>query len=223
MAASRRCALRYAAGLLACGVAGALPLAGLAQPAADNGPAPTGYRDIPPQPVPAGDVIELVEFFWYGCPHCARFQPYFVPWVQRQPADVQLRRVPAAFRPSWMPHARLYYALEALGALERYHERVYHAYHVENVPLDSAADIADWAEQQGMNRERWLAAYASEDVDRKLADDREALRRYTVTGTPSIVVDGRYLTSSGMTPGVAAMIPVLDRLVAMAREQRARR
>lgn len=203
-------------------MAGALPLRGLAQPAADDSSAATGYRNIAPQPVPAGDVIELVEFFWYGCPHCARFQPYFVSWVKRQPADVLLRRVPAAFRPSWVPHARLYYALEALGTLERYHEQVYHAYHVERVPLDSAAAIADWAEQQGMNRERWLAAYDSEDVDRKLAGDREALLRYTVTGTPSIVVDGRYLTSSGMTPGVAAMIPVLDQLVAMAREQRVR-
>jgi thiol:disulfide interchange protein DsbA len=181
------------------------------------------YREIPLQPVPAGNVIDVVEFFWYGCPYCFQFHPYFEAWVQRQPADVMVRRVPAAFRESWVPHARMYYTLEALGALERLHDQAYKSYHVDETRLNTTDAIADWAAKHGIDRERWLTVYRSDDVSRRVMDAQDQLRRYAVSGTPSVVVGGRYLTSSGMTPGVAAMIPVLDDLVALAREQRSAR
>jgi protein dithiol oxidoreductase (disulfide-forming) len=191
-----------------------------AQDAATGLRANLDFRPIPAQPVPGGGVIEVVEFFWYGCPYCDQLQPHFRAWLQRQPADIVVRRVPAVFRPTWVPHARLYYALEALGALERLHQQVYDSYHAERARLDSTEAIADWAASHGIERERWLAVYGSQDIDRRVEAAREQLQRYTVSGTPTLVVDGQFLTSSGMTPGVAAMIPVLDGLVAQARAQR---
>lgn len=210
----RRTALRLLA---------ALPLAvasARAQEAGQRARLNVTYREIPPQPVPAGNVIEVVEFFWYGCPYCFQFHPYFEAWVQRQSADVMVRRVPAVFRQSWVPHARMYYTLEGLGVLGRLHDEVYKSYHVEQAPLNTADAIADWAANHGIDRERWLTLYRSDEVSSRVMDAQDQLRRYAVSGTPSVVVGGRYLTSSGMTPGVAAMIPVLDDLVALAREQR---
>jgi thiol:disulfide interchange protein DsbA len=181
------------------------------------------YRLIPQQPVPAGALIDVVEFFWYGCPYCYELAPLLDAWLVRKPADVALRYIPAVFRRSWMPHARIYYTLEALGELGRLHDEVYHSYHLEQLPLEETEAIADWAVRHGIDRARWLSVYESQDIDRKIDAARETLRSYTVAGTPSLAVDGRYLTSSGMTPGVPAMIPVLDRLIAMARQDRARR
>src|SRR5918997_352262 len=89
------------------------------------------YLLIEPQPVTTGERIEVIEFFWYGCPHCNNLQPPLEAWLKRKPADVELRRIPANFRESWVPHARLYYTLEALGEIGRLHQAVYRSMHVE--------------------------------------------------------------------------------------------
>lgn len=181
------------------------------------------YRLITPQPVPPGDRIEVIEFFWYGCPYCYQLQPALDEWLAHKPPDVAFRRVPAIFRESWVPHARIYYALEALGALARLHAIVFESYHFDQLPLNTTSSIADWAAQHGLDRNQWLATYESADIDSKVLWSRELTRRYSLAGTPSLVVDGRYLTSSGMTPGVRAMLPVLDGLIALARADRVRR
>ena len=181
------------------------------------------YRLIEPQPVPPGDRIEVIEFFWYGCPYCYQLQPALDEWLAHKPQDVAFRRVPAIFRESWVPHARIYYTLEALGALDRLHAIVFESYHFDQLPLNGTSSIADWAAQHGFDRERWLATYESADIDSKVLRSRDLTRRYSLAGTPSLVVDGRYLTSSGMTPGVRAMIPVLDGLIELARADRVRR
>src|SRR5688500_8958534 len=102
------------------------------------------YIQIKPQPVQTGDRIEVVEFFWYGCPHCNNLQPPLEAWVKRKPADVELRRVPAVFRESWLPHARIYYTLEALGEVDRLHQAVYAAIHKNNEDLLNSNATADW-------------------------------------------------------------------------------
>lgn len=217
---ARRATLRLLAGLAAAGVTASRARAADAPDSEGRAPAQAGYRLVPPQPVPSGNVIDVVEFFWYGCPFCYQLEPYFHAWLQRQSADVVARRIPAVFRDSWVPHARLYYTLETLGALDRLHQQVYDSYHVEQTPLTSVDEIADWAERHGIERERWLSVYRSDEISDHIVRARDQLLSYTVSGTPSVVVDGRYLTSSGMTPGVPAMIPVLDSLIALVREQR---
>lgn len=178
------------------------------------------YVAIPPQPVATDERIEVVEFFWYGCPHCHKLQPALEAWIKRKPADVELRRIPAAFRESWLPHARIYYTLEALGETERLHQSVYTALHQNKESLMNANETADWAARNGIQPAQWLAAYNSPEVTREVEASKELTKAYAVPGTPSLVVDGRYLTSSGMAESMSALIQTLEALVVMARERR---
>ena len=179
------------------------------------------YLLIDPQPVATGNRIEVVDFFWYGCPHCYNLQPSLEAWLKRKPADVELRHIPAIFRESWVPHARLYYTLEALGEVDRLHQAVYRAIHAERESLMNASSTAEWAARNGIDSTRWLAAYNSPEVERKVEQARALTRSYSIEGTPSLVVDGRYLTSSGMAESMPAVISILDGLITIARERRA--
>lgn len=178
------------------------------------------YVAIAPQPVATAERIEVVEFFWYGCPHCNNLQPALEAWLKRKPADVELRRIPAAFRDSWLPHARVYYTLEALGETGRLHQSVYTALHQNKESLMSADETADWAARNGIQPSQWLAAYNSPEVTRKVEASKDLTRAYSVPGTPSLVVDGRYLSSSGMAESMSALIHTLEGLIVMARDRR---
>lgn len=179
------------------------------------------YRVIAPQPVETGERVEVIEFFWYGCPYCNELQPALEEWAKRKPADVVLRHVPAILRDSWAPHARIYYTLELLGELDRLHQRVYQGYHVEELHMSKPDVMEQWAARNGIDRRKWLDAYYSPEVDARVARAHQLTKRYDIQGTPSVVVDGRYLTSSSMTPSVRAVMPVVDDLIRLARQQRA--
>jgi len=183
------------------------------------------YELLPqPQPVTTGERIEVIEFFWYGCPHCNNLQPPLESWLKRKPADVELRRIPAVFRDSWIAHARLYYTLEALGELPRLHQSVYRAIHFEKESLTTASTSADWAMRHGgIEQGRWLGAYNSPEVERKVQESRTLTKVYALRGTPSLVVDGRYLTSSSMAESMPGVITILDGLIVMARGERAKK
>jgi thiol:disulfide interchange protein DsbA len=178
------------------------------------------YRTIPPRPPATGERIEVIEFFWYGCPYCNQLQPALESWLQRKPADVELRRIPAVFRESWIPHARLYYTLETLGELGRLHQTVYRTHHIEHENLNSAERSAEWAGRHGLDRAAWLATYNSPEVEQKVRQAIADTRLYAVQGTPSLVIDGRYLTSTSFTETVAGVIPILDELIGLARAER---
>ena len=204
------------------GTLGALPLL-IGDMASAQQRARLGYEylTIEPQPVASTTGIEVAEFFWYGCPYCYQLQAPLETWAKTKPADVTLRRIPAIFRESWVPGARLYYTLESLGELPRLHHAVYRSVHEDRVNLISADVTAEWAKQHGIDAARWLATYNSPDVDRKVEDSRRFTRSYAIKGTPSLVIDGRFITSSGMTETVAGVIPILEDLIRLAREQKA--
>jgi protein dithiol oxidoreductase (disulfide-forming) len=181
------------------------------------------YRVIPsPQPVETGANIEVIDFFWYGCPYCNELQPALDEWIRNKPADVTVRRVPVILKDNWAPHARIFYTLELLGELERLHLTVYHGYHVEQLFMSKPDVMEQWAARNGIERRRWTDAYYSPEVDARIARAFQATKRYDIQGTPSLVVDGRYLTSSSMTPSVRGVIPVLDDLVRLARQNRSK-
>lgn len=210
----------------ACFARGLLPLlaavcfAGIAQAQDVRARQNIDYRLISPQPVETGDRIEVIDFFWYGCPYCNELQPALEDWAKRKPADVTLRRVPVILRDSWAPHARIYYTLELLGEIERLHLKVYHSYHVEELQMSRPEVMENWAVRNGIDRRRWLDAYYSPEVDVRVTRAFQATKRYDVQGTPSVVVDGLYLTSSSMTPGVRAVVPVVEDLIRLARQKR---
>ena len=180
------------------------------------------YRLISTQPVETGERIEVIDFFWYGCPYCNELQPAFEEWLKRKPDDVTVRRVPAILRDSWAPHARIYYTLELLSEVDRLHLKVYEGYHVEQLHMSKPEVMEQWAARNGIERRRWIDAYFSPEVDARIARAFQATKRYDVQGTPSVVVDGRYLTSSSMTPTVRGVISVLEDLVRLARQNRSK-
>jgi protein dithiol oxidoreductase (disulfide-forming) len=178
------------------------------------------YDLIAPQPVATGERIEVIEFFWYGCPHCANLQVPLEGWLKRKPADVELRRIPAVFRDSWIPHARVYYTLEALGEVGRLHQAVYRAIHVEKDSLMNPDAISAWASRFGIEPARWLGVYNSPEIERKIQESKKHTLAYAIEGTPSLVVDGRYLTSSSKAESMPQVITILDGLIVMARERK---
>lgn len=213
---SRRRALAGFAGALS---TGSLFRAGLASGAAPEQP----YEVLaPPQPVATGDQVEVIEFFWYGCPYCFELQPSLEAWLRKKPADIAFRRVPAVRSEKWEPYVRIFYALAELGELERLHQKVYEAHHVDGLAMGQPEVVAQWAARHGIGREKWLAAYNSPRVAEGVAVARESTARYKIPGTPSLVVDGRYLTSSILAGSVPGLIPVLDELIRLARADRAR-
>jgi len=181
------------------------------------------YRLIAQQPVETGDRIEVIDFFWYGCPFCNELQPALEAWRKRKPVDVVLRRIPAILNDSWKPHARIYYTLQRLNETARLHLQVYHGYHVELLHMSKPDVMVEWAVNHGIDRQRWLDAYYSPDVEEKVERAKALTRAYTVAGTPTLVVDGRYLTSGELAPSLQGMIPVLEDLIRLARRQRVAR
>jgi protein dithiol oxidoreductase (disulfide-forming) len=212
--------LAWALGILACclalGSAAAFTHAQEARQARLN----VEYRSIGPLRVETGDRIEVIDFFWYGCPHCYNLQPALEDWIRSRPPDVAVRRIPVILRDSWAPHARIYYTLEALGEIERLHQQVYHGYHVQELHMGKPDVMAEWAVRHGIDRQKWLDAYNSKEVAQKVQRAKDLTRAYDVQGTPSLAVDGRYLTSASMVGGQRNIVPALDDLVRIARAQR---
>ncbi len=169
----------------------------------------------PPQPTDAKN-IEVLEFFFYGCSHCAILHPPLTAWEKSKPKDVVLTLVPTIFRDSWEPMARTYYALESMGQLEKLHDALFRAW-TDNVNLSDEGKIADFVSQRGVDRAKFSAAYNSFSMQSKVARAKQMIRSYTVSGTPTLVVDGKYLIS-GLQP--ADTIRVLNEVIEIARKAR---
>jgi len=198
-----------------------LALALIALPAAAQQPQrEVDYRLISQQPVATGERVEVIEFFFYACPYCNELEPLLERWRKRKPADIVFRRVPVVRHDSWVPLAKTYYALEAMGEAERLHAAVYHGIHVDDLTLSQEKVITEWAGKQGLDRDKFMAIYRSDAIREKVERSRKMTIDYEIKATPTVVVDGRFLTSSGMTDGVPQVIRVLDGLLSLARQQR---
>lgn len=172
-----------------------------------------------PAPVeaPAGK-IEVVEFFWYSCPHCNVFEPKLVAWAQKQPADVVLRRVPIAFRDDFVPQQRLFYTLEAFGKLDELHARVFNAIHNERKPTAREEQILEFAQANGLDRAKFQEMYNSFAVSTKARRAKQLQDQYEVDGVPALGVAGRYYTDATLAGGMDNALRVVDHLVAETRK-----
>jgi len=198
----------------------ALPLTAQAQ-----GKPPTEGIDYvqlgKPAPVEAAaDKIEVVEFFWYSCPHCNVFEPQFEAWVKKAPKDVVIRRVPVSFRPDFEPQQRLYYVLEALGKVEVLHKKVFHAIHVEKQALNTADLVATWADKQGLNKAKFIDLYNSFPVNMKARRATQLQDAFKVDGVPSLGVAGRYYTSGSLAGSMERALSITDHLITLARKSK---
>ncbi len=172
-----------------------------------------------PAPVeaPAGKV-EVVEFFWYSCPHCNRFEPALEEWIKKTPKDVVVRRVPVAFRPDFEPQQRLYYVLEGMQKVQALHAKVFHAIHVERQLLNTPDLVADWAEKQGLNRAQFTVMYNSAPVITNARKATLLQDAYKIDGVPALGIAGRFYTSGSLAQTMDRALWVTDHLITQARK-----
>ena len=172
------------------------------------------YRVLPiTQPIDAKGKVEVIEFFWYGCPHCYDFEPELKGWIKRQNKDVVFKKVPIAFREELMPHSQLFYALETLGKGDALNDKVMFAMHRENKRLLNENEIADWVAAQGVDRNAFLAAYRSFAVLSKARAANQLGNAYRIDGVPTVAVQGKYITSPSIAGSRAKAVNVMDFLV----------
>lgn len=181
----------------------------------------TDYKRVNrPVPVETGKQIEVVEFFWYGCPHCNQLEPALDAWVKKLPADVKFRAVPAILNPNWLPAAKLHYALADLGALDRLRGKVFDAYHKDKLNLDDEAVLMAWIKKQGLNEARFRTAYRSFSVQTRAMRGAQTARTAGISGVPVLMVNGKYLSSISMTYTEERLFEVLDQLIQRTRAER---
>jgi thiol:disulfide interchange protein DsbA len=164
--------------------------------------------------------VEVIEFFWYACPHCNVFEPSFDGWMKKQPADVVVKRVPVAFRDDFVPQQRLYYTLEALGKVEELHPKVFQAVHGNRDPMNREDLILAWAGKQGLDQGRFKEVYNSFSVASKVRRATQLQDAYKVQGVPSLGIAGRYYTDATLAGSMNRALQVTDYLLAEARKSR---
>ena len=166
-----------------------------------------------PVEAPAGK-IEVVEFFWYNCPHCNAFEPQLEAWIKNLPKDFAFRRVPVAFRDDFVPQQRLYFALEAMGLVEKLHAKVFAAIHVEKLDLSKAAAITDWVVKQGVDKVKFSEQYNSFSVATKSTKAAQLQNAYKVEGVPALGVAGRFYVDGALAKGMDKALKIVESLAA---------
>ncbi len=164
--------------------------------------------------------IEVLEFFWYSCPHCNQFEPAFEQWAKNTAKDVVVRRVPVAFRDDFVPQQRLYYTLEAMNLVEKMHIRVFTAIHGEKQMLNTDAAVLAWAEKQGIDKAKFEQAYKSFGVATKAKRAVQLQNDFKIEGVPSLGVAGRYYIDGTLAGSMPRALQVADALIAQTRQGR---
>lgn len=177
-------------------------------------------RVNPAQPVETGAKIEVREFFWYGCPACFSLEPVLGKWQKTMPKNAQFVRTPAIFNERWAVHARAHYAFEALGITAKMHDALFHALHVEKRPLVDAESLATFVAEKGGNRQAFLDAYNSFSMPANLNRALQAGRAFNIDSVPTLIVDGKFMTSPHVPGGSERLPQVLDFLVKLAAKER---
>ncbi|RJG02509.1 thiol:disulfide interchange protein DsbA/DsbL [Noviherbaspirillum sedimenti] len=186
-----------------------------------------------PQQTESAGKVEVTEFFWYSCPHCSALDPALADWVKKQGDKISFKRVPVAFRDSFVPQQRLYYSLEAMGKADELQAKIFRAIHVERRQLDTEAQIVEFIAKEGVDKQKFLDLYNSFGVDAKVKRAVQLQSAYQIQGVPTLAVDGRYLTApsivsegNGRMPEPAlhaATLKVMDKLVTMSAKPAAKK
>ena len=174
----------------------------------------------PPRAVAAGARVEVIEFFYYGCPVCYEAQPHLARWLAKRGAAVSLRRVPAAFTESSESFARTFYALEALNQIPRLHWPLYDTHHFDGKALNEEKNVVAWVTANGVDRQRFVELWHSEGIKAQVEAAKKALDTYGIKGVPAFVIDGKYMTSARLAGSVPHMMETVEYLVERAAGER---
>ncbi len=173
-----------------------------------------GYvRITPTQPTQTAGKIEVLEVFWYACPHCFDFEPYISKWLATKPDDVAFRRMPGIFRESWIPHAKAYYTAEKLGVLDTIHTALFDAIHKRKKKIHGDDAIKKFFVQHGVDRAEFMKIYESGEVERKVKQAYVMGQRYKLMGVPAVIVNGKYMISGSTAGSFENVLKVINQLV----------
>jgi thiol:disulfide interchange protein DsbA len=163
--------------------------------------------------------VEVVEFFWYACPHCFHFEPTLEPWVHKLPADVHFRRVPVGFNDARKEfHQRIYFTLEAMNQVEALHTKVFERFHVQHKPLDREADVLQFAQDNGLDPAKFKEIFNGFSMQTKIAQADRLTEAYEIDGVPEIGIQGRYVTAPSMSGTEPKSLLVADFLINQVRK-----
>lgn len=194
------------------GGAGAIGLVGTAAAAG-------GYELInPPQNTSTPDKVEVIEFFWLGCPHCYSFEPSISAWEKDIPENVAFIREAPPLNPSWEQHSRAFYAAQLMGHEEEFVVAMFNAIHEERKNMRNPKLIAELAATVGMDEEKFLKTMDSFGVQTKLNRSMQLAKAAGVNGVPSIAINGKYLTGASLAGGNDGIIRVINETVAVEKQ-----
>ncbi len=160
------------------------------------------------------DKVVVTEMFWYGCPHCFRFEPYVEHWVKTIPQGVVFEQVPSVLNPRWIEHARAYYSLKMMQAPEHLHKALFDAIHIKRERLTSLDTIAKFVAEQGLDENKFREHYFSFPVDTQIRKNKAKEIRYGHSGVPAVIVNGKYLVSISKAGSFDRLLKIIDFLVA---------
>lgn len=175
-----------------------------------------GYELInPPQNTDTPDKVEVLEFFWYGCPHCNQLEPTMNEWDKNRRADyIEVVRAAPPLNPAWSNHSRAFYAAQIMGVLDKFHEPMFKALHEDGKRINELDDIAAFAGEQGIDADKFLATMKSFAVETKLMRSRQQAIAMGIMGVPAVVINGKYKTDASTAGGYDKMMDVIDELAA---------
>ena len=173
-----------------------------------------------PQPVHTGDKIEVLELFWYRCPHCFELEPYLNKWQKSKPDFIEYVRLPAVLNRSWAFDARVFYTFVALGLVDSLHEAYFDAIHTDRKRIITVEQLADWVADKGQDPQQILDTFNSFGVDSLVAHAADMSGRYETDGVPTIIVDGKYRTKVSLAGGHNELIDLMNYLALRAQSER---
>lgn len=168
---------------------------------------------VPAQPTTTDKKVEVVEMFWYGCPHCNALEPYVNRWLKKKPANTEFVRIPAIFRPQWEQHARAYYTAEILGVLDKTHSALFDAIHQQKRHINTDEEIQKFFAEHGVSEKDFKRVFHSFAVEAKIRRAKDMSQRYGIRGVPALIVNGKYRTGAQLAGGNANIFRVVNFLV----------
>ena len=172
----------------------------------------------PELPVETPGKVEVIEFFWYGCPHCYGLLPLIEVWLKKLPADAQFRRIPAVFNPRWAQDAGIFYAFEALGVLDRLHRPLFDSIHGEGLRTDNPEALDQWLRKHEVDLKKFGEAVRSFGVQSKVRRAAQLSAAYRIGGTPTMAVHGRYTVAAEQSRTRPVMLSTVDYLIDLVRK-----
>ncbi|MGY4534097.1 thiol:disulfide interchange protein DsbA [Pseudomonas sp. TE3786] len=170
-----------------------------------------------PVPVSKPGKIEVVELFWYGCPHCYHFEPTINPWIKKLPDDVHFIRIPAMFGGVWDAHGQMFVTLETMGVEDKVHAAVFDAIQQQGKKLAKPEEMAEFLATQGIDKDEFLKTYNSFGVKSQVEKDKKLAMAYQISGVPTMIVNGKYRFDIGSAGGPDQALQVADQLIAKER------